>query len=238
MSNDKTVIIACKNLGKTYQMGEVQVVALKNVSLEIYEGELIVILGPSGSGKSTLLNIIGGMDTPTSGELYFRQQPLHSADQNELTQYRRNAVGFVFQFYNLMPNLTAYENISLSVQIAKSPLDVEETLKKVGLINRADHFPSQLSGGEQQRIALARAVAKNPDLLLCDEPTGALDLQTGIQILKLLRDFCQAYGKTVLIITHNAEISQMADRVFYLRDGSLSRIEVNDDPVPPEEVTW
>lgn len=231
-------IITTRNLSKVYLMGEVEVIALKEVSLEIFEGELIVILGPSGSGKSTLLNIIGGMDTPTTGELYYKGQPLHSADQNQLTYYRRNAVGFVFQFYNLMPNLTAYENISLSVQIAQSPLSVEETLAKVGLTQRADHFPSQLSGGEQQRIALARAVAKNPDLLLCDEPTGALDLQTGIQVLKLLREFCDHYEKTVLIITHNSEIAQMADRVFYLRDGALTRIQVNERPVPPERVTW
>lgn len=231
-------IIVAENLSKVYLMGEIQVKALRDVSLEIFEGELIVILGPSGSGKSTLLNIIGGMDTPTTGELYYREQPLHTADQKQLTYYRRNAVGFVFQFYNLMPNLTAYENISLSVQIAESPLSIEETLEKVGLSDRADHFPSQLSGGEQQRIALARAVAKNPDLLLCDEPTGALDLQTGIQVLQLLRDFCDSYKKTVLIITHNSEIAQMADRIFYLRDGRLSHIEVNENPVPPERVTW
>ncbi len=178
------------------------------------------------------------MDTPTSGEVYYRDQPLHTASQKKLTSYRRNAVGFVFQFYNLMPNLTAYENISLAAQISGSPLSIAETLAKVDLAQRADHFPSQLSGGEQQRIALARALAKNPDLLLCDEPTGALDLQTGIQVLKLLRDFCDVYGKTVVIITHNAEIRQMADRVFYLRDGLLSRIEKNENPVPPEGVNW
>lgn len=219
-------------------MGEVEVMALKEVSVEIFEGELIVILGPSGSGKSTLLNIIGGMDSPSSGELYYMETPLHNADQNDLTQYRRNAVGFVFQFYNLMPNLTAYENVSLSVQIAKSPLSVEETLEKVGLADRAQHFPSQLSGGEQQRVALARAVAKNPDLLLCDEPTGALDVETGIQVLQLLRNFSDAYSKTVMIITHNTEIAKMADRVFCLRDGQLSRIDVNENPVPPERLVW
>lgn len=238
MASPHTPIITCRNISKIYLMGEVEVTALRDVSLDIFEGELVVILGPSGSGKSTLLNIVGGMDTPTKGELFYRDKPLHLADQNELTYYRRNAVGFVFQFYNLMPNLTAYENISLSVQIAESPLSVEETLEKVGLSQRADHFPSQLSGGEQQRIALARAVAKNPDLLLCDEPTGALDLQTGIQVLKLLRDFCESYGKTVLIITHNSEIAKMADRIFYLRDGRLSRIETNENPVPPERMTW
>jgi putative ABC transport system ATP-binding protein len=236
--NDSLPLIRGIALSKTYRMGEVEVKALRQADFTIFNHEFIVILGPSGSGKSTLLNIIGGMDTPTSGEVYYREQPLHTASQNELTYYRRNAVGFVFQFYNLMPNLTAYENIDLSAQISAFPLSIEETLDKVGLAQRADHFPSQLSGGEQQRVALARALAKNPDLLLCDEPTGALDLQTGIQVLKLLRDFCGAYGKTVVIITHNAEIGRMADRIFYLRDGCLSRIKINEDPVPPEVVNW
>ncbi len=236
--NDSLPLIRGIALSKSYQMGEVEVKALRQADFTIFNHEFIVILGPSGSGKSTLLNIIGGMDTPTSGEVYYRDQPLHTASQKKLTSYRRNAVGFVFQFYNLMPNLTAYENISLAAQISGSPLSIAETLAKVDLAQRADHFPSQLSGGEQQRIALARALAKNPDLLLCDEPTGALDLQTGIQVLKLLRDFCDVYGKTVVIITHNAEIRQMADRVFYLRDGLLSRIEKNENPVPPEGVNW
>lgn len=238
LKNDSLPLMRGISLSKTYRMGEVEVKALRQADFTIFNREFIVILGPSGSGKSTLLNIIGGMDTPTGGEVYYQGQPLHTASPKELTYYRRNAVGFVFQFYNLMPNLTAYENISLSAQISASPLSIEETLEKVGLAPRADSFPSQLSGGEQQRIALARALVKNPDLLLCDEPTGALDLQTGIQVLKLLREFCDAYGKTVVVITHNTGISQMADRVFYLRDGCLSRVEVNENPVPPEGVNW
>lgn len=231
-------IITARNLSKSYRMGEVTVEALQGVDLELFEGELIVVLGPSGSGKSTLLNIVGGMDQPTGGELYYQDLPLHKADPRQLTLYRRNDVGFVFQFYNLMPNLTAYENINLSVQISKNPLSIEELLEKVELSNRRDHFPSQLSGGEQQRIALARALAKNPQLLLCDEPTGALDFKTSIQILKLLRDFCQAYKKTVVLITHNTAISKIADRVFYLKDGMLEHIAANENPLLPEKVTW
>ena len=191
------VIMRAQDLCKSYKMGEVTVEALKNASFELYEGELVVVLGPSGSGKSTLLNIIGGMDTATKGELYYRGTPLHTADSKQLTFYRRNDVGFVFQFYNLMPNLTAYENIGLAVQIAQDPLSIEELLEKIGLADRAEHFPSQLSGGEQQRIAIARALAKNPQILLCDEPTGALDFTTSIQILVLLKEFCTAYNKTV-----------------------------------------
>lgn len=231
-------IMLAKELSKSYQMGQVTVDALKRASFELYEGELVVVLGPSGSGKSTLLNIIGGMDKATGGQLYYRDTPLHTADTKELTFYRRNDVGFVFQFYNLMPNLTAYENISLAVQIAKDPLSIEELLEKVGLSERAQHFPSQLSGGEQQRIALARALAKNPQIMLCDEPTGALDFSTSIQVLKLLKDFCETYGKTVVIITHNTAIAQIANRVFYLKDGCIVRIETNNNPLPPEKVTW
>ncbi len=231
-------IITARGLSKFYKMGEVTVEALQGVDLELFEGELVVVLGPSGSGKSTLLNIVGGMDQPTGGELYYQDLPLHRADPRQLTFYRRNDVGFVFQFYNLMPNLTAYENINLSVQISKDPLSIEELLGKVELSNRRDHFPSQLSGGEQQRIALARALAKNPQLLLCDEPTGALDFKTSIQILKLLRDFCQTYNKTVVLITHNTAISKIADRVLYLKDGMLDRVAKNENPLPPEKVTW
>ena len=233
----KTIMVA-KNLTKTYQMGEVKVEALKEASFELYEGELVVVLGPSGSGKSTLLNIIGGMDQATSGELYYHNKPLHTANSKELTLYRRHDVGFVFQFYNLMPNLTAYENINLAVQIAKDPLPIEELLEKIGLANRADHFPSQLSGGEQQRIALARALAKNPQIMLCDEPTGALDFTTSIQVLKLLKDFSTSYSKTVVVITHNTAIAQIADRIFYLKDGRLVKIETSSNPLPPEKVTW
>lgn len=230
-------IITAKGLSKTYSMGEVTVEALKHADFAIYEEEIVAILGPSGSGKSTLLNIIGGMDQASSGELYYRSEPLHMANSADLTKYRRNEVGFVFQFYNLIPNLTAYENVKLSVEIAQHPLSVEEVLEKVGLADRAAHFPSQLSGGQQQRVALARAIAKNPQLLLCDEPTGALDSQTGIQVLKLFKEFCETYGKTVIIITHNTEIAKMADRIFHIKDGMLIRIETNEHPLHPEEVT-
>lgn len=231
-------LLRAKNLRKQYQMGEVKVDALKDASFDIYEGEFIVVLGPSGSGKSTMLNLIGGMDTITSGELYYKDQALHGASEKELTMYRRNTVGFVFQFYNLMPNLTAYENVKLSVEIARNPLKVEDVLKEVGLEDRAGHFPSQMSGGQQQRVSLARAIAKNPEILLCDEPTGALDITTGLQVLKLLRKFNETYEKTVIIITHNGEIARMADRVFYIKDGRLDHIEVVENPLSPEEVAW
>lgn len=231
-------LITAKNLSKFYQMGEITVKALQEASFELMEGELVVILGPSGSGKSTLLNLMGGMDTPTGGELYYKDQPLHEASQKQLTVYRRHEVGFVFQFYNLMPNLTSFENINLSVQIASDPLSPIQLLEKIGLADRSDHFPSQLSGGEQQRVALARALAKNPKLLLCDEPTGALDLKTSIQVLKLLRETSDTYAKTVVIITHNNAISQMADRVFFLKDGRLDRIQKNETPLSPEQVSW
>jgi len=233
----KTVMKA-HELSKTYQMGEVRVEALKEVSFELYQGEFLVILGPSGSGKSTLLNIVGGMDQATGGELFYLDQALHRADARQLTDYRRHQVGFVFQFYNLMPNLTAEENVGLAAQISDHPRSVREMLEKVGLGDRAKHFPSQLSGGEQQRVALARAMVKNPSMLLCDEPTGALDSQTSIQVLKLLREFCSGYGKTVVVITHNRGISRMADRVFYLKDGKLVRVEEIPEPVPPEKVIW
>jgi putative ABC transport system ATP-binding protein len=219
-------------------MGEVTVRALQGASFEIYQGEFVVILGPSGSGKSTLLNMIGGMDRVTEGELYYHDTALHQADANQLTAYRRNNIGFVFQFYNLIPSLNAYENISLSAEIARQPFSVEEMLEKVGLTDRAGHFPAQLSGGEQQRIALARAAVKNPDILLCDEPTGALDFATSIQVLKILKEFCAAYHKTVIVITHNNAIAKMADRIFYLKDGCLVNIKTNERPLEPEEVTW
>lgn len=219
-------------------MGEVKVQALKNIDLELYNGEMVVILGPSGSGKSTLLNLIGGMDKPSRGEIYFKNMALHKSNPRELTLYRRNEVGFVFQFYNLMPNLTALENISLAVQISKNPLSAIKLLEQVGLKDRADHFPSQLSGGEQQRVALARAMAKNPSLLLCDEPTGALDYKTSIQILRLLKDFSLSYKKTVAIITHNTAIAKIADRILFLKDGYLDNIKINTNPCMPEEVSW
>lgn len=232
------VLLQAVNISKSYQMGEVTVNALKEVTFDIYEGEFIVVLGPSGSGKSTMMNLIGGMDTITDGEIYYGHKPLHHADEKTLTNYRRDAIGFVFQFYNLMPNLTAYENVQLSVQIARQPLDSMDVLQQVGLADRKDHFPGQLSGGEQQRVAIARAIAKNPEILLCDEPTGALDIATGMQVLKLLQHFNKTYHKTVMIITHNASIAHIANRVFYMKDGRLERIEVNEHPYTPEEVTW
>ncbi|MDW7671755.1 MAG: ABC transporter ATP-binding protein [Bacillota bacterium] len=231
-------ILKAEKLSKTYQMGEVKVEALKNADFELYEGELVVVLGPSGSGKSTLLNLIGGMDRASGGTLYFNDVSLHDADPQKLTFYRRNDVGFVFQFYNLMPNLTAYENINLAAQISKEPLSIDALLDEVGLKNRATHFPAQLSGGEQQRIALARALVKNPTMMLCDEPTGALDYKTSIVILGILKEFCVKYRKTVVLITHNTAISHIADRIFHLKDGMIESIDINSDPLPPEKVTW
>ncbi len=231
-------LIEARNFVKTYEMGEVTVHALRGVDFTLYDGEMVVVLGPSGSGKSTLLNIVGGMDTPTTGELYFDGQPLHNATPRELTMYRRHQVGFIFQFYNLMPNLTAWENINLAVQLSLDPLDIDELLEQVGLAERADHFPSQLSGGEQQRVAIARGLAKNPRMLLCDEPTGSLDLASGIQVLRALQDFADAYQKTVVIITHNSEIAHMANRVIHLKDGRVDRMEQNPQPIAPEKVTW
>lgn len=232
------IILQGKNLSKWYQMGEVRVNALRSVSFEVLQGEFIVVLGPSGSGKSTMLNIIGGMDSVSEGELYYREQPLHSAADKALTLYRRNTVGFIFQFYNLMPNLTAYENVALAVEIADNPLPIDEVLEDVGLGERAEHFPSQMSGGEQQRVAVARAIAKNPEILLCDEPTGALDFETGVQVLRLLKKFNQKYKKTVMVITHNAGIAEMADRVFIMKDGKLAQIRKIENPVSPDEVSW
>lgn len=232
------VILEGKGLAKWYQMGEVKVEALRGVDFQIHEGEFVVVLGPSGSGKSTMLNMIGGMDKASAGELYYLQEPLHQASEKRLTTYRRNAVGFIFQFYNLMPNLTALENVQLAAEIAVNPLDPAAILEEVGLGERAGHFPSQLSGGEQQRVAVARSIVKNPNVLLCDEPTGALDFKTGIQVLKLLKSFQQKYGKTVMVITHNAGIGQMADRVFTMKDGRLAKTYTVEAPVDPEEVSW
>lgn len=231
-------LIVARNLEKEYLMGEVRVYALRGVNFTLYNGELVVILGPSGSGKTTLLNIIGGLDRATRGELYFGEKALHKANDKELTNYRRHEVGFIFQFYNLMPNLTAAENIDLAAQISRKPLDTRELLQEVGLLERRDHFPAQLSGGEQQRVAIARALAKNPRMLLCDEPTGALDLATGIQVLRVLRNFCQQFNKTVVLITHNRGIAPLAHRIVYLRDGLIDKVEINEDPIPPERVTW
>ena len=232
------IILQAKDVSKRYEMGEVTVHALRGATFDIYDGEFVVVLGPSGSGKSTMLNLIGGMDKASSGEICYKGTSLHDASERQLTQYRRNAVGFVFQFYNLMPNLTCYENVMLSVEIAKNPLKIEEVLDEVGLSDRAGHFPSQLSGGQQQRVAIARAVVKNPDILLCDEPTGALDFTTGIQVLKLLQEFNRKHHRTVVIITHNAGIAAIADRVFHMMDGQIVRIDVNETPLDPDGVSW
>ena len=223
---------------KTYVMGEVMVEVLRKVSIEIETAEILAIVGPSGSGKSTLLNLIGGLDKPTAGAVWYRDQDLSRLSSRELTLYRRDTVGFVFQFYNLVPNLTARENVLVSTEISRHPLDVDESLELVGLSDRADHFPSQMSGGEQQRVAIARALAKNPELLLCDEPTGALDFETGKRVLRLLVEVRQKLNKTILIITHNSAIAQVADRVIRLRSGEIVETTENVQPVAPEEIVW
>ncbi|NLM43451.1 MAG: ABC transporter ATP-binding protein [Clostridiales bacterium] len=235
---EKTPQIKVENLSKFYQMGEVQVKALDDVSFEIYEGEFVVILGPSGSGKSTLLNIMGGMDLPTSGRVIIADEEITKYNDTKLTAYRRDKVGFVFQFYNLMANLTARENVELAAEICKDTMDIDEVLEEVGLSERKDHFPSQLSGGEQQRVAIARAVAKNPLLILCDEPTGALDFTTGILILALLRKINKKMNKTVVVITHNMAVGGMGDRIIKMRSGKITEIKENPDPIPPERIEW
>lgn len=234
----KNVLISANNIYKTYSLDSIEVHALSNVSFEIYDGEFLVILGPSGSGKSTMLNIIGGMDTLTKGTLFFEDTAIHDANEKYLTVYRRENIGFVFQFYNLMSNLTALENVELSAEIAKNPFSAKEMLRSVGLEDRLYHFPMQLSGGEQQRVALARALCKNPKLLLCDEPTGALDSKTSVEILKVLKSFHTDYGKTVIIITHNAAIADMADRVFFIKDGTITHIRENPSPIPVEQLVF
>jgi putative ABC transport system ATP-binding protein len=234
----RNVLIKLDRISKTYKMGEVKVDALKESSLDIYDGELLVILGPSGSGKSTLLNIMGGMDLPSSGMVLFEDEDLSQANEDVLTRYRRNQVGFVFQFYNLIPDLTARENVELAANLVKNPLSIEETLIDVGLAERIDHFPSQMSGGEQQRVSIARAVVKNPRLLLCDEPTGALDYQTGVRILGLLRKINQEKGCTVVLITHNTAIGAMGDRVARMRSGEIANITENLTPLAPERIEW
>jgi len=231
-------ILDIKGLTKQYNMGQVTVHALRGVDFSIYEGEFVVILGPSGSGKSTILNICGGIDNPTNGVVLYRGTDIGAYKPKQLTQYRRTAVGFVFQFYNLIQNLTAFENISLAAELSGSPIPPAQLLEQIGLGERGGHFPSQLSGGEQQRVAIARAIAKNPDLLLCDEPTGALDFSTGISVLRVLRDFNTSYGKTVAVITHNADIAKMADRVLKVRDGLIEAVVENASPLEPEEVNW
>ena len=226
------------NVDKTYKMGEVKINALHDVSFTVNKGELVVIVGPSGAGKTTLLNILGGMDTLTDGEVYLDGREISALNKKQLTGYRRNDVGFVFQFYNLVGNLTALENVELANQICKEPLDAAEILREVGLEDRMKNFPSQLSGGEQQRVAIARALAKNPKLLLCDEPTGALDYQTGKAILKLLQDTARRTGMTVIIITHNSALTAMADRVIKVKNGTVSSVTVNDHPQNVSEIEW
>ena len=226
------------NVGKTYHMGEVRINALREVSFSVKKGELVVIVGPSGAGKTTLLNILGGMDTLSEGKVYLDGAEISALNKKQLTGYRRNDVGFVFQFYNLVGNLTALENVELANQICREPLDAMQILKEVGLENRMKNFPSQLSGGEQQRVAIARALAKNPKLLLCDEPTGALDYQTGKAILKLLQDTARRTGMTVIIITHNSALTAMADRVIKVKNGTVSSVTVNDNPQNVSEIEW
>lgn len=226
------------NVNKKYKMGEVVIDALNNTNFQIDKGELVVIVGPSGAGKTTTLNILGGMDTATSGNVYVDGKDITKLNSKQLVKYRRNDIGFVFQFYNLVQNLTAKENVELATQLCSDALDVEEILDKVGLEDRKDNFPSQLSGGEQQRVAIARAIAKNPKLLLCDEPTGALDYKTGKSILKLLQDMARNEKMTVLIITHNAAIAPMADKVIRFKNGTAERIVVNDNPISIESIEW
>ena len=233
-----SVIISLKSVSKVYRMGEVDVPALRDASIDVYEGEFLIVAGPSGSGKSTLLNLIGGMDRPTSGTVTFRDEVISSASDRRLTMFRRNEVGFVFQFFNLIPTLTALENVQVAVEIVSDPLDPMEALNLVDLADRADHFPSQLSGGEQQRVAVARALASNPRLLLCDEPTGALDIENSRQVLGLLSDLRRNLGKTLVLITHNNAIATLGDRVARLLDGSIYSIEVNEKPKSADEIEW
>jgi putative ABC transport system ATP-binding protein len=232
------VLFHARGLTKTYHMGDVDVHALQGVDLDLYEGEVVVILGPSGSGKSTLLNILGGLDAPTGGEVNFRDHKLVGAGDGALTRYRREHVGFVFQFYNLLPSLTAEENVELVTELSERPMAAGEALRLVGLGERLDHFPSQMSGGEQQRVAIARAIAKRPDVLLCDEPTGALDSETGVVVLQALARANRELGTTLVIITHNATIAQAADRVLRLRNGQIASIAENATRRDPAELEW
>jgi len=231
-------VFIARDITKVYHMGEVDVHALRGVSLELYESEFLVLLGPSGSGKSTLLNILGGLDVPSSGSVVYRGQNLTTADERALTMYRRRHVGFVFQFYNLIPSLTARENVALVTDIVDKPMAPEEALRLVNLGDRMDHFPSQMSGGEQQRVAIARAVAKRPDVLLCDEPTGALDIATGILVLDAIEQVNRELGTTTAVITHNAAVSAMADRVVSLSDGRIASVRQNDNKRPASELNW
>ncbi len=238
MTTQQAAVFDARGITKVYDMGEVQVHALRGVDLQLMDSEVIVLLGPSGSGKSTLLNILGGLDTPTQGQVFYRGSELTRAGESRLTAYRRHHVGFVFQFYNLIPSLTARENVALVTEIADDPMDPEEALAIVDLTDRMDHFPSQLSGGEQQRIAIARAIAKRPDVLLCDEPTGALDISTGVLVLEAIERVNRELATTTAVITHNAAISNIADRVIRLADGRIDGIEANERKLRPDQLSW
>ena len=230
--------VKLQEITKTYQMGEVEIQAVDGISFSVQKGEFVIVVGPSGAGKTTVLNILGGMDTATSGSLWVDGEDITAYTPRQLTGYRREDIGFVFQFYNLVPNLTALENVELALQICQNPLNAEEVMEEVGLGERMDNFPAQLSGGEQQRVAIARALAKNPKLLLCDEPTGALDYQTGKSILKLLQDTCRGKGMTVIVITHNSALAPMADRLIRIKNGKVAEMRTQEHPLPVEEIEW
>ena len=230
--------VKLKDITKVYHMGEVEIRAADNINFSIKKGEFVVIVGPSGAGKTTVLNILGGMDTATGGTLTVDGKDITAYDSRQLTGYRRDDIGFVFQFYNRIPNLTALENVELALQICKDPLDAKKVLEDVGLGDRLDNFPAQLSGGEQQRVSIARALAKNPKLLLCDEPTGALDYNTGKAILKLLQNMCRERGMTVIVITHNQALAPMADRLIHIKNGQVSHMETNENPMSIDEIEW
>lgn len=230
--------VKLKDITKVYHMGEVEIRAADNINFSIKKGEFVVIVGPSGAGKTTVLNILGGMDTATGGTLTVDGKDITAYDSRQLTGYRRDDIGFVFQFYNLIPNLTALENVELALQICKDHLDAKKVLEDVGLGDRLDNFPAQLSGGEQQRVSIARALAKNPKLLLCDEPTGALDYNTGKAILKLLQNMCRERGMTVIVITHNQALAPMADRLIHIKNGQVSHMETNENPMSIDEIEW
>lgn len=236
--SERSAILAAHDVTKVYRMGDVDVHALRGVTVPLYEGELMVLLGPSGSGKSTLLNILGALDVPSSGRVLYRDEDIAAAGERELTEFRRDHVGFVFQFYNLVPSLTARENVALVTEITERPLDPSEALELVGLTDRMHHFPAQLSGGEQQRVAIARAVAKQPEILLCDEPTGALDFKTGIRVLEVIDEVNRSLGTTTAVITHHAPIASMADRVVSLSDGMVASDRSNETKVSPADLTW
>ena len=238
MPKNTDIILTLQGVSKIYQMGETELYALNNVDLEIYRGEFLIILGPSGSGKTTLLNILGGIDHPTTGRILFKNQDIAKISDYALTLYRRNQIGFVFQYYNLIPTLTALENVQVTVEIAAKPMDPKKALEIVGLQDFADHFPAQLSGGQQQRVAIARALASNPEILLCDEPTGALDSKMGRTILALLADLNKRLKKNVVFITHNQNIARLGDRIIKLKDGKIEEIEIQEKPAIVDEIEW